>query len=107
ILDTKSYADWCDRTLGRFLHHIPAERLGSDAKANDGLRRAWVWACRDETVAPRKPSRLPLLFALDTKLGVAGGIVYSPAPRPKLAAEGAVEGGVEHRCSEVMRGGQR
>ena len=40
ILDTRSYADWCDRTLGRFLHHVPAERLGGDAKTNDGLRRA-------------------------------------------------------------------
>ena len=95
ILDTKSYADWCDRTLGRFLHHIPAERLGSDAMANDGLRRAWFWACRDEAIDPRKPSRLPLLFALDTKLGVAGGIVYSPAPRPKLAAAAAATAGVE------------
>jgi hypothetical protein len=76
ILDTKSYADWCDRTLGRFLHHIPAERLGSDAKANDGLRRAWFWACRDEAIDPRKPSRLPLLFALDTKLGVPNGFRY-------------------------------
>jgi len=95
ILDTKSYADWCDRTLGRFLHHIPAERLGSDAKANDGLRRAWFWACRDEAIDPRKPSRLPLLFALDTKLGVAGGIVYSPAPRPKLAAAAAATASIE------------
>ena len=95
ILDTKSYADWCDRTLGRFLHHIPAERLGSDAKANDGLRRAWFWSCRDEAIDPRRPSRLPLLFALDTKLGVAGGIVYSPAPRPQIAAAVAATGGVE------------
>ena len=89
ILDTKGYADWCDRTLGRFLHHVPAERLGSDAKANDGLRRVWFWACRDEAIDPRKPSRLPLLFALDSKLGVAGGIVYSPSSRPKVAAAAA------------------
>src|SRR5215217_9352065 len=67
ILDTKGYAEWCDRTLGRFLHHVPTERLGSDAKANDGLRRAWFFACKDEAIDPRKPSRLPLLFALDHK----------------------------------------
>jgi hypothetical protein len=98
ILDTKGYADWCDRTLGRFLHHIPAERLGSDAKANDGLRRAWFWSCRDEAIDPRNASRLPLLFALDAKLGVEGGIVYSPASRPKFAtaaAAAATAGGVE------------
>jgi hypothetical protein len=89
ILDTRSYAEWCDRTLGRFLHHVPAERLGSDAKANDGLRRAWFFACKDEAIDPRKPSRLPLLFALDHKLGIAGGVVYSPAPRPKVGSAAA------------------
>ena len=82
ILDTKSYAEWCERTLGRFLHHMPAERLGSDAAANDGLRRAWFFACREEAIDPRRPTRLPLLFALDAKLGIAGGVVYSPRPRP-------------------------
>ena len=76
ILDTRSYAEWCDRTLGRFLHHVPVERLGGDAKANDGLRRAWFFACRDEAIDPRQPSRLPLLFALDGKLAIAGGLRY-------------------------------
>ena len=56
ILDTKSYAEWCERTLGRFLHHMPAERLGSDAAANDGLRRAWFFACREEAIDPRRPT---------------------------------------------------
>ncbi len=92
ILDTRSYAEWCERTLGRFLHHVPAERLGSDAKANDGLRRAWFFACKDEAINPRKPSRLPLLFALDNKFGVQGGVVYSPALRPKVAS---AEGGID------------
>jgi len=94
ILDTRSYAEWCDRTLGRFLHHVPAERLGSDAKSNDGLRRAWFFACKDEAIDPRKPSRLPLLFALDNKFGVPGGVVYSPRPRP-AALRGNSDGGAE------------
>jgi len=93
ILDTKGYAEWCDRTLGRFLHHVPTERLGSDAKANDGLRRAWFYACKDEAIHPRRPSRLPLLFALDGKLGIEGGNVHSPAPRPKVGASSG--GGIE------------
>jgi len=96
ILDTKSYADWCERTLGRFLHHMPAEGLGGAAETNDGLRRAWFFACKDEAINPRKPSRLPLLFAVDTKLGIAGGIVYSPAPRPQgLSPQGRSDGGTE------------
>ena len=65
-------------------------------KTNDGLRRAWFFACKEEAIDPRKPSRLPLLFALDTKLGIAGGVVYSPAPRPKgLSPQGRSDGGAE------------
>jgi hypothetical protein len=58
----------------------PHERTTSTARATtqrDGLRRAWYWACRAEGIDPRKPSRLPLLFALDATLGIAGGYVYA------------------------------
>src|SRR5690606_25879947 len=65
ILHTQAYRDWCQLALGRFLHHTPAEALGGDARRNDGLRRAWFWACKDEAIDPRQPTRLPLLFALD------------------------------------------
>ena len=78
ILHTRAYQDWCDLTLGRFLHHTPAETLGAKASGNDGLRRAWTWACRDEAIDPRRPSRLPLLFALDAKLGIPNGFSYVP-----------------------------
>jgi hypothetical protein len=102
ILDTRSYAEWCERTLGRFLHHVPAERLGSDAAANDGLRRAWFFACKEEAIDPRKPSRLPLLFALDSKLGIPGGFVYSPRPRPTDARAASGGGGTEITYSEDL-----
>jgi hypothetical protein len=78
ILHTKGYEAWCSMALGHFLHHTPAEALGKKAKGNDGLRRAWYWACKDEAIDPKKPSRLPLLFALDTKLAIAGGFSYLP-----------------------------
>ena len=76
ILHTRAYRDWCELTLGRFLHHTPAEALGPKADTNDGLRRAWFWSCRDEAIDPKKPTRLPLLFALDAKLKIANGFVY-------------------------------
>ena len=76
ILHTRGYRAWCDLTLGRFLDHTPAEALGPRVSSNDGLRRAWYWACRDEAIDPRRPSRLPLLFALDAKLALADGYVY-------------------------------
>lgn len=78
ILNTEAYKNWCQLSLGRFLHHTPAEVLGRKAASNDGLRRAWYWACKDEAIDPRKPSRLPLLFALDGKLGIEGGFTYVP-----------------------------
>jgi hypothetical protein len=78
ILHTKGYQEWCQYALGRFLHHTPAEVLGGRSKNNDGLRRAWYWACKDEGINPRVPSRLPLLFALDAKLQIVNGFTYIP-----------------------------
>ena len=60
------------------MHHTPTEALGKKSDRNDGLRRAWFWACRDEAINPRAPTRLPLLFALDAKLAIAGGFRYVP-----------------------------
>ena len=78
ILHTQAYQRWCDAAFGGLLHHSPAEVLGRDARRNDGLRRSWYWACKEESIDPRRPARLPLLFALDHKFGVAGGFSYVP-----------------------------
>jgi hypothetical protein len=60
------------------LHHTPAEELGRDARRNDGLRRAWYWSCKEESIHPRLPTRLPVLFVLDKKFAVAGGFSHVP-----------------------------
>lgn len=81
ILHTKAYEDWCKLAFGKVLHHTPAEAMGAsiaNMKRNDGLRRAWFWACKDESIDPRNPTRLPLLFALDKKLNIANGFYYVP-----------------------------
>ena len=78
ILHTQAYQAWCDRALGFFLHHTPAEALGHKARHNDGLRRCWYWVCKEESIDPKTPSRLPLLFALDAKFAIAGGFSYVP-----------------------------
>lgn len=75
--DAGAYERWCKAAFGRVLAPTPAHSLGLDAKANDALRRTWFWACKDEVINPRTPTRLPLLFALDAKLLVAGGIAYA------------------------------
>jgi len=78
ILHTRGYQQWCDAAFGSLLHHSPAEVLGRDPKRNSGLRRAWFWACKEESIDPRAPTRLPLLFALDKKFAIAGGFTYVP-----------------------------
>ena len=76
ILFTKHYDKFCKNAFGEFLHHTPAVVLSSQKVADDGLRRTWWYACKDETIDPRKPSRLPLLFALDGKLDLPDGFRY-------------------------------
>jgi len=78
ILYTKNYDAFCRKAFGRFLHHTPAVVLGTEHQNNAGLRRCWYWCCKEENINPRNPSRLPLLYALDAKLGIADGFVYTP-----------------------------
>ena len=78
ILYTRHYELFCQRAFGRFMHHTPAIALGAAQHDNAGLRRTWWQCCREENINPRKPTRLPLLFALDTKLGIEGGFHYEP-----------------------------
>jgi hypothetical protein len=78
ILHTRNYEHFCRQAFGRFLHHTPAAVLtGQNRVANAGLRRCWWYACLEEHQNPRRATRLPLLFALDTKLGIAGGFHYT------------------------------
>ncbi|MDC6210921.1 glycine-rich domain-containing protein [Ralstonia solanacearum] len=79
ILYTREYRDFCSRAFGKFLHHLPSAALSPVRRqSNIGLRRAWWWACRDEGIHPRRPDRLPLLFAIDRKLAIPNGFFYLP-----------------------------
>jgi hypothetical protein len=77
ILYTRHYQVFCRKAFGGMLHHTPAVVLGAERRNNEGLRRVWWHACREENIDPRKPTRLPLLFALDAKLGIADGFRYT------------------------------
>jgi hypothetical protein len=81
ILYTRHYDAFCRRAFGGFLHHTPAVALSrkrAEQQRNIGLRRVWWFACKEENINPRAPTRLPLLFALDAKLGIADGFFYKP-----------------------------
>jgi hypothetical protein len=78
ILYTRDYEQFCKQAFGGMLHHTPAIALGEPHQGNAGIRRAWRFACEEENINPRKPSRLPLLFALDGKLNIPNGFIYVP-----------------------------
>ena len=79
ILYTREYRDFCSRAFGKFLHHLPSAALSPVRKrSNVGLRRTWWWACQAESINPRKPDRLPLLFAIDRQLAIPKGFHYVP-----------------------------
>jgi hypothetical protein len=64
ILFTRQYQQFCERGLGRFLHHTPAEAMRSPTDAQDGIKRAWRLACRRDGIDPKAPQSLPLLLRL-------------------------------------------
>ncbi len=102
ILYTRNYEAFCGKAFGRFMHHTPAVVMGSDRQANAGLRRCWWFTCKEENIDPRKPTRMPLLFALDAKLGVANGFRYVP-DCGSVRREGDTSGGgggAVHCCND-------
>ena len=105
ILHTERYQQWCQSAFGAMLHHTPAEVLGRNARRNDGLRRTWYWACKEESIDPRQPSRLPLLFALDAKFGIAHGFHYVADCRAiDRAADSGAQCGTDFSSSDSGAG---
>ena len=98
ILYTKHYEHFCQQAFGRFMHHTPAVVLTADQQSNAGLRRCWWFTCREVNINPRKPARLPLLFALDEKLNIANGFRYVADCRSVRRQSGASDTGAYAYC---------
>jgi hypothetical protein len=77
ILFTREYQEFCNKALGRFLHHTPAEAMTTPTKAQNGIKRAWRLSCMRERIDAKRASRLPILFAIDTDLKIPDGFKYS------------------------------
>jgi hypothetical protein len=78
ILYTRAYEEFCEKAFGGFFHHTPPMALKpAQSRSNSGLRRVWSACCAEEGIDPRRPARLPLLFALDAQLQIADGFHYS------------------------------
>lgn len=77
ILFTRAYQQFCKRSMGRFLHHVPAEAMSTPTIAQDGIKRAWKLACKREGISQKSPDRLPALFAMDAALAIPDGFHYA------------------------------
>ncbi|MBI5108879.1 MAG: hypothetical protein HZA62_09030 [Rhodocyclales bacterium] len=105
ILYTRAYDAFCGQAFGGFLHHTPAVVLSADKRNNEGLRRVWWQCCKEENIDPRKPLRLPLLFAIDAKLGIADGFAYKPDCKALQGSEtGSVHCGADFNDSSIDGG---
>ncbi len=107
ILYTKNYQEFNRQAFGRFLHHTPAAAVSSNEQSNAGLRRCWHVLCKEENINPLKASRMPLLFALDTKFKIAGGFHYVPdcTGIQRQSGDGDVYCGVELGGASVASDG--
>jgi hypothetical protein len=76
ILFTRSYELFCNKGLGRFLHHTPAEAMSTPQIAQEGIKRVWRLSCLREGLDPKNTLVLPTLFALDAELKIPDGFEY-------------------------------
>jgi hypothetical protein len=76
ILLTRPYHRFCIYALGNFLHHTPASEMESPKVITEGLKTAWLHACKWEEIDQKSPSRLPFLFAIDTALAIPDGFTH-------------------------------
>lgn len=76
ILFTREYEQFCKQGFGHFLHHTPAEAMKSATVAQEGIKRAWRIACYREGINPQKPTKLPLIFAIDGNFNIEDGFRY-------------------------------
>jgi hypothetical protein len=77
ILFTRQYEKFCNKGLGRFLHHTPAEAMSTPMFAQEGIKRAWRISCHRENISAKAPQLLPTLFAIDGLLNIPDGFKYS------------------------------
>jgi hypothetical protein len=107
ILYTRNYQHFCSKAFVGYMHHTPAVELGRGQTDDAGLRRTWRYACLEENINPKAPSRLPLLFAIDAKLGIADGFRYLPdCSKWKPDGQGNVHCGADlSRCGGGCGGG--
>jgi len=77
ILFTKQYQTFSNRSLGRYLHHLPTEAMTEKLDSSAALKLTWHHACKLEKIDPMRPERLPRLFDLDQRYKITNGFYYT------------------------------
>lgn len=72
ILHTRDYASFCDKYLGRFLHHVPnqdIERKSISEQEVSEILHLWTLTCLSENLDPFSSDSKPHLFYADVEFG--------------------------------------
>jgi hypothetical protein len=72
ILMTRTYHHFCERAFGYYLHHSPEAVM--DEPMRDGLARTLAVVDRNRAL---NMAGVPLLFAIDSELDLAGGQTWA------------------------------
>lgn len=73
---TREYEIVCRSAFGHPLPPTAATGLRGSVIDDEALERTWTHTCRQEGIQPHRPSRLPLLFEVDARLGIADGFTW-------------------------------
>jgi hypothetical protein len=90
ILMTREYQSFCDEAFGYYLHHTPEQTL--DEPMPTALRRTLLATDRQPDLSAY--AGIPLLFALDSQLGLPDGQTWTPEALDQLREQGSDGGGV-------------
>lgn len=60
--------------------------LSERRKSNEGLRRVWWYCCKYENIDPVRPTRVPLLFALDSKANIPTAVAGAEVAAAEVVA---------------------
>lgn len=92
--DTFVYDAFCRKAFGRFIRPKAVSPYPEkDSIEEEELGRTWHLCCEQEGVYRSSPSRLPLLFAIDTKLRIPGAIEYQLERPPEPDGDAGYVGG--------------
>jgi hypothetical protein len=76
ILFTREYDDFCQKAFGKFLHHTPSQSSKTRSSVNEDVQNTWKICCTINNIDHKNPSKLPLLFGIDSLLNIEDGFKY-------------------------------